>query len=278
MDYEEFIESKRILVRPSGFEVYRDALNPMLFPFQRDIVRWALRRGKAAIFADCGLGKTPMQLEWAHQVVQHTGQNVLILAPLAVSQQTAREGAKFGIPVHICKTGKDVKTGINIANYERLHHFQPEQFGGIVLDESSILKAQFGMMRHEITEFANDIPYRLAASATPAPNDLVELINHAEFFGIMSEAEIKALFFTQDGNSSNTFRLRRHAEQDFWKWMASWSVAMRRPSDLGYSDDGFILPPCHINPITVDVDVFQAGTLFAVEAVGLAEQRAARRA
>ena len=278
MNYDEFIQSKRITVQPSGFELDAAAINPQLFPFQRDVVRWALRRGKAAIFADCGLGKTPMQLEWAQKVVEHTGRNVLILAPLAVAQQTAREGEKFGIVVNVCKTGKDVNPGINIANYERLHHFSPEQFGGIVLDESSILKAQFGLMRHEITEFARSIPYRLAASATPAPNDLVELVNHAEFFGIMSEAEIKGLFFTQDGNSSNTFRLRRHAEQDFWKWMASWSVAMRRPSDLGYSDDGFILPPCHINPVTVDVDVFQTGTLFAVEAVGLAEQRAARRA
>lgn len=278
MNYDEFVESKRIYVRPSGFEVDRAALNPQLFPFQRDIVRWALRRGKAAIFADCGLGKTPMQLEWARQVCDHTGGNVLILAPLAVSQQTMREGEKFGVTVHPCKTGRDVQPGVNISNYERLHHFDAAQFDGIVLDESSILKAQFGLMRHEITDFAAGIDYRLAASATPAPNDLVELINHDEFFGIMSEAEIKALFFTQDGNSSNTFRLKRHAEQDFWRWMASWSVAMRRPSDLGYADDGFILPPCHVHQVNVDLDVFQAGMLFAVEAVGLEEQRAARRA
>ena len=278
MDYAQFIESKRVYVTPSGFDIDRNALNPMLFPFQRDIVRWALRRGKAAIFADCGLGKTPMQLEWAHQVHQYTGRGVLILAPLAVSQQTVREGEKFGITVHPCKTGRDVQPGVNISNYERLHHFDPAAFGGIVLDESSILKAQFGLLRHEITEFGRAIPYRLAASATPAPNDLVELINHAEFFGIMTEAEIKALFFTQDGNSSNTFRLKRHAEQDFWRWMASWSVALRRPSDLGYTDDGFILPPCHVHQVNVDLDSFQAGMLFAVEAVGLKEQRAARRA
>lgn len=278
MDYEQFIESKRVYVTPSGFDIDRGDLNPMLFSFQRDIVRWALRRGKAAIFADCGLGKTPMQLEWAHQVHQYTGRDVLILAPLAVSQQTVREGEKFGITVHPCKTGRDVQPGVNISNYERLHHFAPAAFGGIVLDESSILKAQFGLMRHEITEFGRAIPYRLAASATPAPNDLVELINHAEFFGIMTEAEIKALFFTQDGNSSNTFRLKRHAEQDFWRWMASWSVALRRPSDLGYADDGFILPPCHVHQVNVDLDSFQAGMLFAVEAVGLEEQRAARRA
>lgn len=275
-DYEEFIESKRLTVEASGFEPAD--LNEMLFPFQRDIVRWALRRGKAAIFADCGLGKTPMQLEWAFQVCEYTGGNVLILAPLAVSRQTVHEGEKFGISVNVCKTGADVKPGINIANYERLHHFSPDDFTGIVLDESSILKAQFGMMRHEITDFARSIPYRLAASATPAPNDLTELVNHAEFFGIMTEAEIKALFFTQDGNSSNQFRLKRHAEQEFWKWMASWSVALRKPSDLGYHDNGFVLPPLKIHQVTVDLDAFQTGMLFAVEAVGLEEQRTARRA
>lgn len=278
MSYEDFIESKRIVAQPSGFDVSSEAINPMLFGFQRDIVRWALRRGKAAIFADCGLGKTPMQLEWSKHVVAHTDGNVLILAPLAVSQQTVREGQKFGIQAHICKTGTDVQPGINITNYDRLHHFSPDDFAGIVLDESSILKAQFGMMRHEITDFASAIPFRLAASATPAPNDLIELINHAEFFGIMTEAEIKALFFTQDGNSSNTFRLRRHAEQAFWKWMASWAVALRRPSDLGYDDNDFILPSCNVHQVTVDLEAFQTGMLFAVEAVGLDEQRKARKA
>lgn len=278
MNYEDFIESKRIVTQPSGFDVPVEAINPMLFEFQRDITRWALRCGKAAIFADCGLGKTPMQLEWAQHVTIRTSGKVLILAPLAVSQQTVREGQKFGIAVHICKTGADVQSGINITNYDRLHHFLPDDFNGIVLDESSILKAQFGLMRHEITSFASTIPYRLAASATPAPNDLIELINHAEFFGIMTEAEIKALFFTQDGNSSNTFRLRRHAEQAFWKWMASWAVALRRPSDLGYADSDFILPPCNVHQVTVDLEAFQAGMLFAVEATGLDEQRKARKA
>jgi len=275
--YDEFIEQKRIVVPPSGFDVDVDSLNAMLFPFQKDIVRWALARGKAAIFADCGLGKTPMQLEWAYQVVEHTGSNVLIVAPLAVSWQTAREGKKFGIRVHVSRTGADVQPGINITNYERLHLYDPAMFAGIVLDESSILKAQFGIRRHEITDFAEGIPYRLAASATPAPNDLVELINHAEFFGIMTEAEIKALFFTQDGNNSNQFRLKRHAIQEFWKWMASWSIAMRTPSDFGYMDNGFCLPPLRNHQIVVDVDAFDAGMLFAVEAVNLTEQRIARR-
>jgi len=276
--YEAFINEKRILVPPSGFDLDVKDLNPALFDFQRDIVRWALRRGKAAIFADCGLGKTPMQLEWAHQVAIHTVGNVLIVAPLAVSWQTAREGQKFGIPVHVSRNGADIRPGINITNYERLHLYNPEQFSGIVLDESSILKAQFGIRRHEITDFALGIPYRLAASATPAPNDLVELINHAEFFGIMTEAEIKALFFTQDGNNSNQFRLKRHAIQDFWKWMAAWAVALRKPSDLGYDDCAFRLPPLRNHQVTVDVEAFDAGMLFAVEAITLVEQRIARRA
>lgn len=278
-NYEEFIEAKRIIAPPSGFSIAPERVNAMLFPFQRDIVRWALRRGKAAIFADCGLGKTPMQLEWARHVAEYTRSQVLILAPLAVSRQTQREGEKFGVGVTVCKSQADVRPGVNIANYERLHQFRPDTFAGIVLDESSILKAQFGIVRHQINDFALDIPYRLAASATPAPNDLSELINHAEFFGIMTEAEIKALFFTQDGNSSNKFRLKRYAENEFWKWMASWSVALRRPSDLGYSDDGFILPDCTVHQVTVDLsDPLQAGMLFSVQAVGLEEQRAARRA
>ncbi len=277
ISYDEFVQSKRMIVPPSGFIVELGRINDSLFPFQRDIVRWALRRGKAAIFADCGMGKTPMQLEWARHVNEQTGQPVLILAPLAVSQQTAREGRKFGIPVHISKDGGDLTDGINITNYERLDRYSPDGWGGIVLDESSILKAQFGVRRHEITDFARSIPYRLAASATPAPNDLVELINHAEFFGIMTEAEIKALFFTQDGNSSNTFRLKRHAETEFWKWMASWAVALRHPSDLGYDDNRFELPDLHNHQITVGVDAFDSGMLFAVEAISLTEQRIARK-
>ena len=245
MNYNEFVDKKRIIVQPSGFNLMPDSINDMLFEFQKDIVRWTLNRGKAAIFADCGLGKTPMQLEWAYHVKKYTGGDVLILAPLAVSQQTAREGEKFDIGVNIARTSDDLKPGINITNYERIHHFDGVEFAGIVLDESSILKAQFGKRRHEITEFGSHIPYRLAASATPAPNDLTELINHAEFFGLMTEAEMKALFFTQDGNSSNKFRLKRHAVDDFWKWMASWSVALRKPSDLGYQECGFDLPALH---------------------------------
>lgn len=273
-NYATFLQSKRITAAPAGFEA--GPINPLLFPFQRDIVRWALRRGRAAVFADCGLGKTPMQLEWAWHVAGYTGGNVLILAPLAVAQQTAREGEKFGIGVTVCRTQDDVQPGINITNYEMLHHFEPSAFAGIVLDESSILKAFGGVMRQQITAFGQQIPYRLCCTATPAPNDLIELTNHAEFLDVMSGKEIIALFFTQDGNTTHAWRLKGHARQDFWRWMASWSVALRKPSDLGYDDDGFILPELRIEQTTVEAPPSET-VLFPMEALPLLERRQARR-
>lgn len=273
-DYQAFLSSKRITATSAGFEA--NQISTMLFPFQQDIVRWAIRRGRAAIFADCGLGKTPMQLEWAQHVCQHTGGDVLILAPLAVAQQTAREGEKFGIAVTVCRTQNDVRPGINIANYEMLSHFDAQAFAGIVLDESSILKAFGGVMRQQITAFGAQIPYRLACTATPAPNDLIELTNHAEFLDIMQGKEIIALFFTQDGNTTHNWRLKGHAKQDFWRWMASWSVALRQPSDLGHSDDGFKLPPLRIEQLTVDAPDSPL-TLFPIEAITLQERQQARR-
>lgn len=273
-EYQEFLASKRTESAAVGFEA--GTINPMLFPFQADIVRWALRRGRAAVFADCGLGKTPMQLEWARHICDQTGGNVLILAPLAVSQQTVREGQKFGVQVTACRTQSDVRPGVNIANYEMLEHFDATAFQGIVLDESSILKAFGGITRKAITDFGKQIPYRLACTATPAPNDLVELTNHAEFLEIMSGKEIIALYFTQDGNTTHAWRLKGHAKQDFWRWMASWSVALRKPSDLGYSDDGFILPPLQMHQITVDGKPLD-GMLFTVEAQTLQERQSARR-
>lgn len=279
-DYGAFLERKRIVSAPAGFDIAEEDLNPLLFPFQRDVVRWALRRGRAAIFADCGMGKSAMQLEWANHVYAHCAtpsrDKVLVLAPLAVAEQTVREGRKFDIPVVHARTAADLQPGINITNYERLHYFNPEDFIGIVLDESSILKGFGGQMRKEITDFARAIPYRLACTATPAPNDLVELTNHAEFLEIMTGKEIIALFFTQDGNTTHAWRLKGHAKKDFWKWMASWSVALRRPSDLGYSDDGFILPPLNMHQVTVPSPPSQY-TLFPVEALTLEDRRIARR-
>lgn len=275
-DYRKFLNSKAVLVEPSGFDVDGRSLNPMLFDWQQDIVRWALRRGKAAIFADCGTGKTPMQLEWARLVYEHTGDNVLILAPLAVTAQTQREGRKFGIDVTICETQDDVQPGVNITNYEKLHHFERKGWAGIVLDESSILKAYDGKTRKLLNRFARKIPYRLACTATPAPNDLIELTNHAEFLDIMSGKEIIALFFTQDGNTTHSWRLKGHAREAFWKWMAQWSVAIRRPSDLGYEDNGFVLPDLNIESVLVDA-VTPQGYLLPVVARTLEEQRQVRK-
>ena len=275
MNYGDYIKDKLESGETHGFEA--TGINKMLFPFQADIVMWALRKGRAAIFADCGLGKTPMQLDWAQKVYEHTRKPVLIFAPLAVARQTAREGDKFGIPVNICREQSDMNAGVNICNYEMIHHFTPENIGGIVLDESSILKAYDGKTRRVLTEFASNIPYRLACTATPAPNDITEICNHAEFMGIMSEKEVKATYFTQDGNTTTKWRLKGHAHESFYHWLASWCVAMRRPSDLGYEDDGFILPGLKFIMDTVDSGRPPAGELFAQEAITLNEQRAARR-
>lgn len=274
--YSAFLSDKRITSNPVGFDISDADINPKLFPFQRDIVRWAVRRGRAALFCDCGLGKSPMQLDWARLVCDHTAGNVLILAPLAVAAQTVREGEKFGIPVTICRDHSDVQPGINITNYERLHLFAPDGFTGIVLDESSILKGFNGTTRKAITDFAETIFYRLACTATPAPNDLIELTNHAEFLNIMSGKEIIALFFTQDGNTTHQWRLKGHAREDFWRWMASWSVAVRKPSDLGYADGAFVLPPMRMIPHVVTSNVL-TGRLFAMDAQTLQERQQARR-
>ncbi|MFA7221215.1 MAG: DNA methyltransferase [Synergistaceae bacterium] len=249
-NYHEFLKSKRLVVKPSGFEP--DGISEILFPFQKDIVRWACKKGKAAIFAGTGLGKTGMQLEWAHQVHQHTGADVLVLAPLAVAEQTAREGEKFEVVVHLCKTQADVKPGVNITNYEKLAHFDAGHFAGIVLDESSILKSFEGKVRTEIIEAFRDTPFKLACTATPAPNDHMELANHAEFLHVMSRPEMLATFFVHDGGTTSQWRLKGHAVKAFWEWVASWAVMMSMPSDLGYEDNGFKLPPMEIEQIVVD--------------------------
>jgi DNA modification methylase len=275
--YADFLESKRDSVPLAGFAVDPTDINPQLFDWQRRIVTWALARGKAALFEDCGLGKTAQALEWARHVARYTDRPVLILTPLAVGPQFAREGQKFGVPVTICQTGADVRAGVNVTNYERLHHFAPDCFGGIVADESSILKQYTGVTRRAVTEFAQSIPFRLSATATPAPNDLIELINQAEFLGVLRGKEAIALFFTQDGNTTHSWRLKGHARRDFWRWLATWAVALRRPSDLGYPDDGFVLPPLVHNQIEVEAPA-PSGKLFATEVFTLEEQRAARRA
>lgn len=274
MDYREFIESKKIRFESSG--IAPKELNSNLFNFQMDIDNWACRKGRAAIFADCGLGKTLMQLEWARQVNEATRGDILILAPLAVAKQTQKEGKKFGVDVTICRSQQDVKAGINIANYEMLHKFNAEHFKGVVLDESSILKSYSGKIRTQIIDSFKNIPYKLACTATPAPNDHMELGNHAEFLGAMTRSEMLSTFFLHDGGNTSQWRLKGHAEDKFWEWVASWAVVIRNPSDLGYDDGKFTLPKLNINQITVENEDDCEG-LVPLIAQTLEERREARK-
>lgn len=282
MTYKDFLASKSTACPAAGFDPQR--FTASLFPFQRDIVTMACRVGRFCIWADCGMGKTAMQLEWAHQVHQHTGGNVLVLAPLAVAHQTVREGSKFGIPCAFAATQADVQPGITITNYEKLSHFDPAAFAGVVLDESSILKAYTGKIRNQIISSFSQTPFRLACSATPAPNDHMELGNHAEFIGVMTRTEMLAMFFVHDGGDTSKWRLKGHAKDKFWEWVCSWAVTIRKPSDLGYDDGSFILPELQINDCTVETPreamADEAGqmALFAMEARTLSDQRHVRKA
>lgn len=271
MSYEQFLAQKLIQDPPTGVDVVPE-LSRLLFPFQSDIVRWALKRGRAAIWADCGLGKTAMQLEWA----KHIPGPVLILAPLAVAQQTVREGMKFGVDVVYARS-QDKAGQITVTNYEMLSKFDPGHWHGIVLDESSILKSYDGKTRTEIIDTFQRTPFRLACTATPSPNDMMELGNHAEFLGVMSRTEMLATFFCHDGGDTSQWRLKGHAERDFWRWICSWAVSVRKPSDLGYSDDGFVLPELVMHDVCVRVDTPTTGMLFPMEAGALQERLQARR-
>ena len=273
LDYDNFISKKSITSVDTGLDVVPE-IRECLKPFQRDIVRWALRRGRAAIFADCGLGKTLMQLEWAY----HVPGNVLIVAPLAVSTQTLREAAKFGIDgVSVSQLG-DVSSKITITNYERIENFNPDDFNGVVLDESSILKSYTGKFRNKIIDEWSSVPFRLACTATPAPNDFMELGNHAEFMGAMSRTEMLSMFFVHDGGETQKWRIKGHATSEFWRWICSWAVMIRKPSDIGHDDDGYILPEMDIHQHVVKSSRPQDGMLFSVEAKTMIERRQARRA
>lgn len=271
--YDIFLHQKRSILQPVGISnITGNDINPILFDFQRDIVLWSLKRGKAAIFAGTGLGKTFIQLEWGHHVYNNTGKNCLILAPLAVAYQTVDEGAKLGIDVNICNDQKDVKAGINITNYEKLHKFTASSFGGIILDESSILKAFTGKMRSDIINEFKQTPFKLACTATPAPNDHMELGNHAEFLGIKTRAEMLATFFVHDGGSTKDWRLKGHAVNNFWDWVAEWAVMLANPTDLGYDGTQFLLPPLKYHQVIADKSGFYVKT-----AKTLNDRRDARR-
>ena len=279
-EYTEFLKTKQFNIKPCGFEPVN--INENAFQWQKKIIEWHCRKGKSAAFLDTGLGKTIIQLEFANQVCKHTSGNVLILAPLAVASQTVREGKKFGIEVNICRTQRDVKQGINITNYEMLEHFDCDSFVGVVLDESSILKDSTGKQRKLIINSFKNTQYKLACTATPAPNDFMELGNHAEFLGVMSQVEMLATFFVHDGANTSKWRLKGHAKNKFWEWIASWAVVMTNPRDLGFEQKGYDLPPLNIQEIVVKSDNMHTAdgqVLFLSQtSQTLAERRNARKA
>lgn len=263
--YQEFLKRKHSRCHKTGFDVDVSDINSRLFDWQREIVRWAVKCGRAALFEECGLGKTLQQLEWSRLVCERTGGKVLLLCPLAVQWQTQREAEKFciDVPVRICESQSAVGDGVSIANYEKLHLFNPSEFVGIVLDESSILKAYTGQTKRHLCQQFDRTPYKLACTATPAPNDRMELGNHAEFLGIMPSNEMLSRWFINDGGKAGYYRLRKHGEGDFWRWMASWSVCISSPSDIGFSDDGHELPPLRMHEHVIECRP-QPGELFAV--------------
>lgn len=260
MDYKQFLESKKQNIELGGFDVDEKDLNKHLFDFQRHIVKTAIRKGKYAIFADCGLGKTLMQLEWANQISKHEEKPVLILAPLAVSGQTINEGSKFGIDV--VKYG-DVGGGlIMISNYEQLENIDINQFCGVVLDESSILKNFEGKTKNDVIDKFQGFKYKLACTATPSPNDPMELGNHSEFLNVMSRNECLAMYFVHDGGETAKWRLKGHCEQLFWDWVSSWAVMLSKPSDIGFNAEGYNLPPLNLIEKQVKTESRDNGMLF----------------
>lgn len=278
MSYQEFIESKRQIDTMDGF---KPAFMPdVLFDFQQALTDWSVQKGRSAILADCGLGKTPMQLTYAQNVVQHTNGRVLVLTPLAVVSQTIAEGEKFGI-----ECGRTVgKAGITVTNYERLHHFNPSDFDGVVCDESSILKSFDGTTRQNVTDFMRKVRYRLLCTATAAPNDYFEFGTSSEALGYLGYMDMLHKFFKNEQHgkgaaSSRSYgkqvewKLRGYAEEAFWRWVCSWARAIRKPSDIGFSDDRFVLPPISFHEHIVDARSSSPGTLFDVAAVTMDEQR-----
>lgn len=246
MKYDEFLKNKIKSFDSVGFDVDDTLIPEKLFPFQKAIVRWALKRGRAAIFADTGLGKSFMQLAWANAVFQYTGNRVLIVAPLCVAPQTVSEADKLDISVQYLREMDWDSTGIFITNYEMIDQFKEAIdkgfFDGIVLDESSILKHQDSKTRLKIIDIARDIPFRLSCTATPSPNDFMELGSQAEFLGVMTQVEMLSMFFVHDSGETSKWRLKGHGKSRFWEWLSQWSVYIKKPSDIGFNDTGYKLP------------------------------------
>ena len=284
--YAEFLERKAQLDGMAGFEPLW--LPDFLFGFQRMLADWSIRQGCDALLVDCGLGKGPMALVWAQNVYKHTGKPVLLLTRLGVTGQMETEGAKFGIDAEISRDGR-IPAGVTVANYERLEHFDPAKFGGVVCDESSAIKAYDGVRKAMVTEFARTMPYRLLATATAAPNDWTELGTSSEALGYLGYQDMLSMFFTNKDKTSKSmggtwrprageeWRFKGHAEVPFWRWVSSWARAARKPSDLGFEDGAFILPPLETRTHVVAARTVKEGTLFDVPAVGLQEEREASR-
>jgi len=291
--YRDFLERKLQMGADRGFDP--TYMPDFLFDFQRDLVEFALRKGRAAMFADCGLGKTPMQLVWAENVVRQTNRSVLILTPLAVGHQTVREAHKFGIEAR--RSSGEIQPGAHIVvtNYEKLHHFSPADFGGVVCDESSAIKSFNGKRRAAVTEFMRTVPYRLLATATAAPNDYIELGTSSEALGEMGYMDMLGRFFKNDQNTCKPtlylhrgsnhakvreaakWRFKGHAETPFWRWVCSWARAIRKPSDLGYDDSAFVLPELIEREHVAEARTLPDGMLFSLPALGLREEREERR-
>lgn len=277
MSYADFVSRKLSTVPPTGI-ADGFSLPGSLFPHQSALTAWALRRGRSAIFADTGLGKMRMELCWADAVRKHTKQPVMIHTPLAVAAQIAAEAEKIGIKATVCREQSDLTDGINITNYDRLHKFDTSIFGGVVLDESGCIKHHDTRTFQSLTAAYRDTPFKLPATATPAPNDWTELGTHAEFLGICTRAEMLAEFFTHDGGDTSVWRLKGHAREIFWRWVASWGAMIRKPSNIGFDDGAYNLPPLHLHEHHVEYEMPLNGMLFAAEAQTLSERREARRA
>ncbi len=275
--YSKFVSKKLALTPPVGMNITPGDYG--MFPHQRDLVRFSLRRGRSAIFADTGLGKTRIQTAWADVVAREIKRDVLILAPLAVAQQTVEEAASVGITITHAHDDSEVRSGINITNYDRLHKFDADRFGAVVLDESSCIKNHSSKTLQHLLDSFRRTPYKLCATATPAPNDWTELGTHSEFLGIRSRTEMLAEFFVHDAADTGTWRIKGHARKAFWQWVASWGVMLRSPADLGYDASAYQLPPLNITQHTVASTHCMASTgqLFAMEAQGLMERRNARK-
>lgn len=286
MQYQEFLIRKTQLGGNAGFEPIW--MPSSLFDFQEHLVAWALRKGRAAIWADCGLGKSLMALVWAENVIRKTGKPVLIVTPLAVAAQFVREGAKFGIDVTHSRDGKH-NGGIVVTNYERLHYFNPEEFDGAVADEAQAIKAFDGKRRKQVVRFFSKLPYRLLTTATPAPNDYVELGTASECLGIMTQSDMLGFFFRETKDMRHTvfkegdfwnqtkYTFKPHSETPFWRWIVSWARGVQKPSDLGFDDTRFVLPPLNYATHIVEAEWIPPGELFPRPAISLREQADERK-